>query len=295
MPSPSRPAQRSPSAPPFATQPSPSRMSSVSAAPSPRISSGCARIASAARAPPASASSREKAWAMRSSVEREGHDAAAVDRGRHRPRTRPRRRPRPRRASPAGTGASRADSRRVGQPRSRQRSSIAACFPEQLCSSRVGSGPHSRSSSVAPGLREQAPHGLELVGAMEVRRARDRDLGVVEVRPRAHERQRLDRLRGAPEEGDERAGRRTTRRSRSVRRRRRHGRDARASTTPPRVTSTTIGSTAAERYRRLRMVGISRMFRNYRPITPTTSSTTSSSWRIRGSCEPSVTRCELGS
>ena len=40
MPSPSRAAQRSPSAPPFATQPSPSRMSSVSAAPSPRISSG---------------------------------------------------------------------------------------------------------------------------------------------------------------------------------------------------------------------------------------------------------------
>ena len=43
-------------------------MSSVSAAPSPRISSGWARIAAAARSPPSSDSSRENAWAIRSRV-----------------------------------------------------------------------------------------------------------------------------------------------------------------------------------------------------------------------------------
>ena len=52
-------------------------------------------------------------------------------------------------------------------------------------------------------LREQAAHRLELIRPMKVRRARDRDLGVVEIGSRAHDRQRLDRLRRAPEEGHE--------------------------------------------------------------------------------------------
>ena len=52
------------------------------------------------------------------------------------------------------------------------------------------------------GLVQQTPHGLELVGPMQMRRAGDRDLGVVEVRPRADKRQRLDRLRRAAEERD---------------------------------------------------------------------------------------------
>ena len=47
---------------------------------------------------------------------------------------------------------------------------------------------------------EQAQHGLELVGPVEVRRAGDRDLGIVQVRPRAHDGQRLERLRRAAEE-----------------------------------------------------------------------------------------------
>ena len=38
---------------------------------------------------------------------------------------------------------------------------------------------------------------------MEMRRAGDRDLGVVEIRPRANDGQRLDRLRRAAEERDE--------------------------------------------------------------------------------------------
>src|SRR5688572_33511285 len=46
------------------------------------------------------------------------------------------------------------------------------------------------------GLREEALHRLELVRTMEMRRAGDRDLGVVEIRPRPYERKRLDRLRG---------------------------------------------------------------------------------------------------
>ena len=54
------------------------------------------------------------------------------------------------------------------------------------------------------GLREEALHRLELVRTMEMRRAGDRDLGVVEVGPRAHERERLERLRGAAEKRDER-------------------------------------------------------------------------------------------
>ena len=54
------------------------------------------------------------------------------------------------------------------------------------------------------GLREEALHGLELVRTMEMRRAGDRDLGVVEVGSRAHDRECLERLRRAAEERDER-------------------------------------------------------------------------------------------
>ena len=104
----------------------------------------------------------------------------------------------------------------LGRPAVRRgrASSIAACFPEQLCSRRVGSGPHSRSSSVASAFASRLRTGSSWSGRWEVRRAGDRDLGVVEVGPRADERQRLDRLRRAAEERDERRDRRTTRRPR---------------------------------------------------------------------------------
>ena len=179
-------------------------MSSVSGAPSPRTSSGRARIASATRDPPSSRSSRANACAMRSSVRPyvttpQPSTAVGMRRGLDLRRAR-----RPRRAAPAGTGC---DARRypsVGQPRSRQSSSIAACLPEQLCSILVGSGPHSRSSSVAFAFVEEAPHRLELVGPVEMRRGRDRDLRVVEIRSRPDDRQRLERFRGAAEEREER-------------------------------------------------------------------------------------------
>ncbi len=52
-------------------------------------------------------------------------------------------------------------------------------------------------------LREQAAHGVDLRRLGAMRRARDRDLRVVEVGPRAGEQQRLDRLRTRAEEADE--------------------------------------------------------------------------------------------
>ena len=61
-------AQKSPSAPPFATQPSSARMRRTSAATGPRSSSGCARIARTTRSPPSRERSRVNEWAARSSV-----------------------------------------------------------------------------------------------------------------------------------------------------------------------------------------------------------------------------------
>ena len=62
-----RRAHSSPSAPPLATVPGCACISTVSVAPSPPTSSGCARIAAATRSPPSSDSSRAKAAAARSS------------------------------------------------------------------------------------------------------------------------------------------------------------------------------------------------------------------------------------
>lgn len=63
------------------------------------------------------------------------------------------------------------------------------------------------------GFREEAAYELELLGAVKVRRTRDRDLRVVEIGSLAHDRQRLDRLGRAPEVRDQRwiAGRRDNR------------------------------------------------------------------------------------
>ncbi len=51
---------------------------------------------------------------------------------------------------------------------------------------------------------EDAAHYGELLGRGEMRRADERDLLVVEVRPRPHHGERLDRLRGRPEIRDQR-------------------------------------------------------------------------------------------
>ena len=149
MPRPSRAAQRRPSAPPFATHPSPRRMSSVSArtVPADELRVRAHRVGG----PDATVERLEPRERVRHPLERQrvGHDAAAVDGGRHR------------HGLDLGSGCDLREHRlldmdapasrypSVGQSFTRQSSSIAACFPEQLCSSRVGSGPHSRSSSLA--------------------------------------------------------------------------------------------------------------------------------------------------
>jgi len=53
-------------------------------------------------------------------------------------------------------------------------------------------------------LGEKASDRVELLGPVEVRRARDRDLGLVEVGPRSDDGERLYRLGRAAEERDER-------------------------------------------------------------------------------------------
>ena len=78
---------------------------------------------------------------------------------------------------------------------------MPACLPEQLCSSGVGSCPHSSSSS-ARGLREQTANRRELLGRGEV----DADAIAISsaVRsPGPHQRERLERLRGRAQVGDE--------------------------------------------------------------------------------------------
>ena len=50
--------------------------------------------------------------------------------------------------------------------------------------------------------REQTPHSCDLSGIGEMRCTGDRDLGIAEIGPRSNERQRLDGLRGRPEERD---------------------------------------------------------------------------------------------
>ena len=200
MPSPSRAAQSRPSAPPFAIQPvAETHQLRVRRAVATDQLGACAHRVGGT---PTAGEALEPRECVCHPLERERvrHDAAAVDRRRHRARLDLRSAAQPRRASPAGTGAMQGDSPRSANHARRQRSSIAACFPEQLCSSREGSGPHSRSSSVASASASSAPHGLELIRPMQVRRARDRDLGIVEIGPCPHDRKRLDRLRRAAED-----------------------------------------------------------------------------------------------
>ena len=81
----------------------------------------------------------------------------------------------------------------------RQRNSVAAAF-RATCPrrARLGAALEVVLRRVGPG--EQAEHRLELFGAMEVRGAGDRDLGIVQIGSRANDGQRLERLRRAPEE-----------------------------------------------------------------------------------------------
>ena len=159
---------------------------------------------------------------MRHAFQREAvrHDAAAVDGGRHR------RGLDPRSGRDLGEELLLAGMRRRGgTPRSASR--VAAeqqhrrVLPRAVVLDRpVGSGPHSRSSSVAFAFaRGSAPARAGRAGG--VGRGRDRDLRVVQIRSRPDERQRLERFRGTAEEGEERRIPRLTRRPPRPRPRRR--------------------------------------------------------------------------
>ena len=193
-----RAAQRRPSAPAFATHPEPRRISSVSASPGPRTSSGRARIAAAAREPPSSCSRRENAFAIRSRVSAYVDDPAAVDRRRQR------------RGVDLGRGG------HLGEHRFLARMSgeaVALGGPAVLAAEQEHRGVLSGAVVLEPSrlgaalelvlarrrLREQRADGLELIGAVKVRRAGDGDLGFGEIGAQADDRQRLDRLRRAAE------------------------------------------------------------------------------------------------
>ena len=121
------------------------------------------------------------------------------------------------------------------------------------------------------GPREQRAHRGDLLGRVVMGGAGDRELVVRQVVAGAHERQRLQRLRGGAHEARQRrvAGARRPPRRRE---RRLRERGARASTTPLRRTSTTIGSlTKANHMRSLRMVGFSGMVGICRPLMGTTT------------------------
>src|SRR5262249_53171758 len=119
-------------------------------------------------------------------------------------------------------------------------------------------------------VREELPRGLDLLGCVVMGRARDRDLVVSEVVARAHERQRLQRLRSRAQEADELriAGARD-----KFAAAHRDGVD-----TVPRLDNSVPAYLDEDRlihdrepYADLRMVGISRMFRVCRPKTGTTT------------------------
>ena len=139
------------------------------------------------------------------------------------------------------------------------------------------------------GPREQAPHRLELIGPMEVRRARDRDLGIAQIGSRANDGQRLERLRRAPEE---RAELRVTAGVDDLPVR--HGDGVHAMPSPRRPHRARPRPRSAPRRRSLTSLANGRDF-PYVPrsstVTRTTTSTTSSSSKTRSSSARSATCC----
>ena len=195
-------AHSNPSAPPFAVQPSSSRIRRLSAAIGPRISSGWARIAAATCAPPSTCSRRREH--QRHPLERQGEreHTAAVDRGRDLVRVRVRR------------GRNLAEAavldRMCSQP-------IAAARPALRPAEREHPGVLARAvvlrrSRLADRTRARPPRPApsragcgrrRAVRGGEVRRGGDRDLFRRQVVTRADERKRLERLRRRTEIRDE--------------------------------------------------------------------------------------------
>ena len=126
----------------------------------------------------------------------------------------------------------------------RQRARNPACLPEQLCSSCGGLGAALEVLLRRRRDSEDAPDGGDLLGRREMRGARERDQLVVQLRARADDRERLERLRGRAEEGDE-LGVAGDELDPAIAHDDRVD-DVPASTRSPRATSTRNGSTARE-------------------------------------------------
>ena len=149
------------------------------------------------RSPPSSDGIRAKAWAIRSS------ESAKVRRRSRRPRSEsgPGRRPRPsrsRRGAPAAAGG-----RRAGSPGSASRARGRGGGSRRACRSSCApdvSAPRRTPGRLRSPLPSPAVTGPDPVAqAGEVRGAGDRDLRIVEVGARAHERERLEGLRRGAE------------------------------------------------------------------------------------------------
>ena len=196
-----------PSAPAFASHSGWARISSVSVAPSPPISTGMARIAAAMRAPPSSRSSLENAEAARSSV---------------RPKQTTPQPSRPVATSLVSRLGRRSDlveqrelKRVVGPPVALDRPAVGAADGDhaRVLAGAVVEDRLGRAAVLEPAVElvlastrrgQQPPHDLDVLGGAEVRRRRDSQLVLAQVLVRAREGQRLQRLRGGAQRGDER-------------------------------------------------------------------------------------------
>src|SRR4029078_5353238 len=211
-PSPSRTPQSNPSAPYLATQPSPSRMRSVSTRTSPLTSSGLRRIASATRRPASVEYNRAKVAAVRRVESRKGGphplqrhavgwNTAPVRSGRHRVTVDVR-----------GSRDQLENLLLAGvcwDPVPRYRlSALAAEEQHGRVLPRARVLQWSSASALEIGLRRARPREecadwLQLIWPVQVGGGGDRYLLIGEVGPRPHHREHLDRLGRAAEEGDE--------------------------------------------------------------------------------------------
>ena len=188
-------AQKRPSAPPLAAQPGSDRMNTTSAAtgPAEHLRVGAHRRDNPRAHPRAEAAERRRGRsgreAERTSERRNRRPRPASRRGRPRPRQRPRAR------SPAAADAPRAGSRCVSKPARATDGEKPRVLPGAVVLDRRRVGACLEVGLGRGGRGEQRADRIELLGRCPVRGARDRDLAVVEIGPRADERQRLERLR----------------------------------------------------------------------------------------------------
>ncbi len=181
-------AQRSPSAPPFASQPGAPRMRRKSAPSGPPTRSGRARIAAAMRSPPGNASSREYAWATRSSGSAKvtmPHPSLAASRARPLP---PRHETRGRPAAPDARAAVALRRPAAGTTESEHPGVVSRAVVVHLLRRPTLLDAELEIVLRRLGPREQRTHGGHLLGRVAMGGARDRKLVVRQVVAGSHER-----------------------------------------------------------------------------------------------------------